>query len=308
MEYIERYLHQIQRLLPEKEREDVARELREILEEEVNAKQAGDLSPQVLEKNQLDVLKKFGAPESIAIEYGGGYSPLVPAELMPQFIRVLKVLGIIYVLVFIIRSFFADHPFSELNGFISNAFINFAIVVLIFYFIGRDKKNLKSDWKPESLPPVQATAEVNQAELLSGIAFNSFIVISVLLSPEWIESFAQDTQVMQWDITIAKIRVYIPFAIFIVFGNILLSMATLVQRVWTPVLRAGNMALDLLWILLAATALTFGLEFSFAAAFERIPEKFVDGSWIVGSILVGSIVIALIDMVSHGIKWATNKS
>jgi len=175
MEYIERYLYQVKKLLPEKEQEEITKELREILEEEVNVIQAGDLSQDILEKNQLKVLEKFGRPEWMAVKYGGGHSALIPAELMPQFIKVLKILGIVYSVVFLwIAIFITREPLDMLSGFISNALINFAILVIIFYFIGKDEKHLIKVWKPSELPAVSTKSNINQWELLFSIAINSF--------------------------------------------------------------------------------------------------------------------------------------
>lgn len=302
MEYVERYLHQVQKLIPEKDREEVIKELREHLEEEVLARQAGDISPEAHEKSQMAVLESFGSPHTIALQYGGGYAPLVPAELMPQFIKVLKILGAIYVVVFFVRAVLSGDPFHIFGSFISNAFVNFGIVVLIFYFIGKDKNNLKSSWKPINLPPIQPKSEVKQGEILFEIAFSSFFLITILLFPEWITSPLSETG-LPWENTWNIIQPYVPFAVLIMAASILTGVATLVKGQWTPFLHAANISIDVLWILLALFILQVGLDFTVDGIFRDLPTRFKDGSWILGHILLGSIVIASIDLISHLVKW-----
>ena len=306
MEYIERYLHQVKRLLPEKEQEEIIRELREILEEEVSEKQSGDLSPEKLEKNQLTVLEKFGRPESIAVKYGGGHSPLVAAELMPQFIKVLKILGTIYVVVFVGASIFlARNPFDLLDNFISNAMINFAIVVIIFYFVGKDKKQLHKSWKPSDLPPVQTKSNVNQGELLFSIALTSFFIIWITMFPEWLGyGYSKNGESFTFiPFNLDTLRPYIPFVILLLIGNVMLDVATLIQKVWTPLLHAGNIALSLMWIILANIVLHFGMHLSMQDLPRDFPNIFFTGDGILAVILAGSMVVAAADILKHIYKW-----
>ncbi len=306
MEYIERYLYQVKRLLPEKEQDEITKELREILEEEVSAVQRGDFSPEKLEKNQISVLEKFGRPESMAVKYGGGYSPLVPAELMPQFWKILKVLGIIYVVVFVgVSVFFTQNPFELINGFISNAFINFAIVVIIFYFVGKDKNHIQKSWKPSELPPLTPDSNVNQGELLFSIAITSFFIIWITMYPEWLGfGYTDDGKNFTFlPFNLDAIRPYIPFAILLLMGNVLLDVFTLIQKVWSPLLRAGQIALSLLWIVLANMALQFGMHLSIQDVPRNFPQTFFTGEGILAVILVGSMLIAAIDIVKHTYHW-----
>ena len=307
MEYIERYLHQVERLLPEKEREEVVKELREILEEEVIEKQAGDLSPEVKEKNQLSVLEKFGRPESIAIKYGGGHSPLVPAELMPQFFKVLKILGIVYVVVFLgITVFLSRNPFDMLDGLIRNGLMNFAIIVIIFYFIGKDKKNLQKTWKPAELPPVHAKSNVNQSELLISISLTSFFIIWIAMFPEWIGygvvKIGGPLEFIPF--ALDKIQPFIPFFILLLIANVLIDIYTLIQRVWTPLLRAGNIALGLIWIMLVNVTIHFGLQSSITEMIPTIREHIFNGDIMLYFILMGSMIVAAIDIITHVVGWA----
>ncbi len=307
MEYIERYLHQVERLLPEKDQEEVVKELREILEDEVNEKQAGDLSPEKLEKNQLLILAKFGRPESIAVNYGGGHSPLVPAELMPQFLKVLKILGVVYVIVFLgITVFLSRNPFDMVDGFIRNGLMNFAIVVIIFYFIGKDKKNLEKSWSPADLPPVQPKSNVNQSELFISISFTSFFIIWITMFPEWIGfGLSKDGGPFEFiPFAIEKIQPFLPFFVLLLIANVLIDIFTLIQRVWTPLLRAGNIALGLIWIFLANTAIHFGLQTSIGEMIPTIKEHIFNGDIMLYYILVGSMIVAGIDIITHVVGWA----
>ncbi len=306
MEYIERYLYQVKRLLPEKEQEEIVRELREILEEEVAEVQAGDLSPEKLEKNQLVVLEKFGRPESMAIKYGGGHSPLVAADLMPQFIKVLKILGIIYVAVYVgVTIFLTQNPFNQLGNFVTNALINFAVVVIIFYFVGKDKKHIQKLWQPSELPPVQTKSNVNQGELLFSIAIQSFFIIWITMYPEWlgIGYFSEGESFAFIPFDLDAIRPYIPFAVLLLIANVLLEVFTLIQKVWSPLLRAGYIALSLLWIFLVNMALQFGMHLSIQDVTLNFPEIFFTGEGILAAILAGSMVIAAIDILKHTYQW-----
>ncbi len=307
MEYIERYLSQVERLLPEKDKEEVTKELREILEDEVNEQQAGDLSPEKLEKSQFTILEKFGRPESIAGKYGGGHSPLIKSELMPQFLKVLKILGVVYAVIFLgISLLQGRNPLDTIGQFISNGLMNFAILVIIFYFIGKDEKNLQKTWKPSELPPVQPKSDVNQTELLISIAFSSFFIIWITMFPEWIGyGYAEKGEELQFvPFSLDKIQPFIPFAILLMIGSVLLDAFTLIKRKWTPALRAGNISISLLWIFLANAALYLGMKMPITSLPTEIRENFFNSDILLAYILIGSMIIAAIDIIKHVVGWA----
>ena len=89
MALIDRYVHAIRTHLPRKERDDIAAELREILQSQVEA-EAADRGRPLAEEEVATILKRCGSPESVAARYGAREHLIGPA-VFPHYVLSVKI-------------------------------------------------------------------------------------------------------------------------------------------------------------------------------------------------------------------------
>lgn len=307
MEYIERYLYRIGKLLPKEEEEEVINELREILEDEVNNLQGNNISPKDLEKNQLAVLKNFGRPEFVAAKYGGGIKPLIPAELMPSFYSVLKILLVVYAILFVLIGFTRGNLSLDFFGsFIQTGITNFGILVLIFFLIGRkgNTKDIGKEWSPKDLKPVPGKEKVKQWDLIISVAANSFVLIFITLFPGYIGfGFDYDGEWNFVPVTLNFLEVFLPFISLWLMLRIFVDVYVLQKERWSPAFLWLDIVVGALGIVLAVAIYNYGISVELGTDDEKyralIPllnkiSIFVIGAMILGLILgIGKRVITL---------------
>lgn len=112
MKLLERYLLQIEKYLPFKDRKDTIEELKSLLSEEVDHRV---MNGQPEEKALYDVIKQFGNPKEVALKYRSD-NPIISRELEPFLYQILKIVVIAVpsaILLASIISFFTNgEPFS----------------------------------------------------------------------------------------------------------------------------------------------------------------------------------------------------
>ncbi|HBX37792.1 MAG TPA: hypothetical protein DEG76_11085, partial [Pseudohongiella sp.] len=100
MNWIDRYVAEIKRYLPAKNRDDVAEELQSLLEEEVLELEADRERP-LTDAEWHDLLREFGHPMQVATRYGAS-GVLISAALFPLYRKVvgylLAAVAMVYVL------------------------------------------------------------------------------------------------------------------------------------------------------------------------------------------------------------------
>lgn len=88
MEMIERYIYAVTRHLPEKQREDIAKELRGLIEDMI-AEQTGEREAT---DNDIEVvLRTLGEPAKLAAKYSGRPRYIIGPELFDKYITLLKI-------------------------------------------------------------------------------------------------------------------------------------------------------------------------------------------------------------------------
>lgn len=91
MDMVERYIAAVQRELPEKKRDDIGRELKANILDQIEALETQQDS--VSDAEVAELLKTMGHPREVALQFCPP-TPLVTAELMPLYLHTLyMVLG-----------------------------------------------------------------------------------------------------------------------------------------------------------------------------------------------------------------------
>jgi|SRR5579884_2736647 len=194
MELIDRYLHEVERLLPEGQRKDIVAELSEDLRSEIDAKEA-ELGRPLSEDELESVLRKRGHPLSVAERFLPE-SQLIGAVLLPQYWRVVKVAECCILAIFI-GLYAAFGPFAQGAGLLRGlseslywlwmlclyGFAYLGLFTLIFAWVERSRTRYKDNWDPRhpGRPPAAPTTEERQqrrkmrttfvGEFASGLVF-----------------------------------------------------------------------------------------------------------------------------------------
>jgi hypothetical protein len=189
-ELIERYVHQVGRYLPEKERADIQKELRSQIQDQLEDRYGASPS----QTEVAAVLQGLGYPVAMAASYSR-QQYLVGPTLYPFLMMVLRVgmpiIPGVVVLLSIVSALLAGETGNWIGLLIGSLFsgaqaalIFAAIVVLIFALIERSgmEPELKKEepFNPLALPPVDDAADVDRAESSFGVAIGAFMSLALL--------------------------------------------------------------------------------------------------------------------------------
>jgi hypothetical protein len=165
MNLIDKYIEQVGDNLPRKDRDDIQKEIRSILEDTLENRSHTENRP-VDEAMTVDVLKEFGTPKKVA----ASYLPeryLIGPRLYPTFIMILKIVLGIVALVGIVTTSVAlfQQPFTiesgieyivkkmvELFGSMLAVFGNVVFVfAIVEWALSKAKSENEDAWDPNSL-------------------------------------------------------------------------------------------------------------------------------------------------------------
>ena len=141
---VDRYIYAIRRLLPRAQRDDIAAELREAIESQVDGEESR--AGRSLHGEEIAaILKRFGQPREVAARYGS-QQYLIGPDVFPSYIVAVKVVlwvmvpvAVFLVLLSIVTA--EDHLFERLLDtlwtVLSIGLVNLSIVTLMFVYFGR---------------------------------------------------------------------------------------------------------------------------------------------------------------------------
>lgn len=180
---IERYVHEVGKYLPEKEREEVRNELRSLLYDQLDDRYKGEPT----EDDVVELLTEFGEPREMAASYGREQY-LIGPDLFPTMMYVLQrgwvLVPAIVVLIRVLVAFLSGEPTTVIGLFLETlftvvqaVFVFTGIVVMIFammQYSGVDLDEHKTAFDPRQLPRLNDPARVERGEVATGIAFGVF--------------------------------------------------------------------------------------------------------------------------------------
>lgn len=194
MKLVELYLDEIRRHLPPRNREDIVKEINSTLLDMIEDRNPNPSQP-VDEETVKAVLKEFGAPRDVAVQYGAK-TYLIGPHMFPTYVQVLKIVLIViaalnilgFVVTILSKSSLDaglfDTIFQIVGGLMSSLFTGFGIVTLSFAAIEwttPEEWNIKAgeEWEPEQLIKEEHTQKVNYAGLAFEITL-TLVFIAVL--------------------------------------------------------------------------------------------------------------------------------
>jgi hypothetical protein len=300
---VERYIHEVGRYLPQKERAEIQAELRSQIQDQLEDRFGGAAS----EADVVAVLTELGDPRRMAASYGSAQYLVGPA-LYPALMLVLR-RGWVLIppLVVVIRVLVAvlDGTSRGLMGLLVEAalgaaqatFLFSAVVVLIFAILERSGEDLSEfagkarGFDPRALPEVDDPAAVDRAEATFGIAFGAFMAAVLLYYIRVGGLTLRFDRADPGDVIPAPAAWMVALLVLTVAGLVLQGIALLRGR-WTPALWAANMGLEVA----SGVAVYFAVaQPLLGALLERAPQlASVPGMAYSAALVVGvGVVIAL---------------
>lgn len=277
MNLIERYLAEIGKRLPARNRADIQKEIRSTLEDmlEERSKAAGRPAD---EEMIAALLREFGRPEKVAASYAPE-RPLIGPQLYPFYLLVLKiVLPIVASVLFILSAVglaIANLPPAELLAGAGKALLEIinAIVAavgsitVVFALLDRipglgseiekDRKSEEKGWDPRTLPQVRDVEKFNIAGLAAEIIFGVAMLVVLNFYPNLIGyGFVSDGE---WTFAPALSEAffgYLPFLNILLGVEIALNLYLLGRGRWETATRWLRIAFKALWVALAVVMLT----------------------------------------------------
>lgn len=254
---IDRYLNEVGRYLPPKNREDILAELRSLLNDTLE----GRIQDEPGEEDIVSLLKELGPPQKVAASYAPEGQYLIGPALYPLFwmiagIVLAAVIGA-QLVAFGVAVGIGGEPIDPLQtllgilGSIPSAFGTLVIVFAILQWFDVRPETDSQPWDPRSLPEIEDEERVQRGERIAGIAAASVLLailnifpgmIGVYVLPEG-EFFANPV-----------LREYLGWISLALLAGIGLDLYVLWQGRWTTASRVARLAVNLLSIgVLAAT-------------------------------------------------------
>jgi len=262
MDLIERYVYEVGRNLPRKNRADIQVELKSTLVDTLEDRVPGEPS----QEDEIQLLKEFGPPQKVAASYWPQGQYLIGPNLFPLFRMVVAIVIMVFVIVQIVLlgigvvfdqevlTFLSVLDiFSELIG---SAFTAFSIVVIVFAILQRfDVKPDEDDeeWDPQELPEIEPQDNINRGGRVAEITFSLVIIAILLFLPDKIGVWVSPGTVILLNPVITS---YIPLLILSIMLGIALDVILLWRGKWETATRLGKIGTNLfgLYVLFALIA------------------------------------------------------
>lgn len=297
---IDRYVAEVGRQLPEKNRADVQLELRSSLQDALDE---GGIDPNnpAHEDKVVALLKEFGDPAKVAAGYGKR-TFLIGPQLQAQYWLWLRwttvCLAVYFVGRLVISAAFMSSGVGVMssgvgepnlgvviseatNELIGNFLGAFAIITIIFgaleYF--RPDLNLaKEEFDPRQLPEAALERDkVSLSDAVLELIFTGIFISVINLAPTWhwphnlgaAQGIGNDVYTRVLPDLIAKFQPYIPWFTAIAVASVLLNIYLVMRRYWQPWARWADLALAVAFVLVTALTLQ-AAPFSSLQAVDRI--------------------------------------
>ncbi|WP_152655527.1 hypothetical protein [Oceanobacillus sp. CFH 90083] len=197
MEVINRYIYAVTQKLPSSQRQDIADELRGLIEDMLEERTERE---DMKESDIEEVLLELGSPRELADKYRGTKKYMIGPELFDSYILVLKIVLIVISasigIGFIIQTIL--DPVSILNYFVDMIVRLVTVLPMAFgwttfwFAIGdlydgnKQKDLLGQEWKPSDLPPIpDEKRQIKRCESIIGIIFYTIIIVFLAFSSDY---------------------------------------------------------------------------------------------------------------------------
>jgi hypothetical protein len=190
MSLIDLYIDAVRKYLPRKQRDDIALELREILQTQAEEEETQRGRPLTAEETGA-ILKRYGHPRDVAGRYGGRQYLIGPA-VYPSYVFAVKVVFyvvsplaafMLLITVLTTEANLIEKIFETLWSALALVLFNLAITTLAFMRFGRSgaAEEGRQDWDPDELWSSSAGASNPHEPIRRSEAIGALLGMSFLL-------------------------------------------------------------------------------------------------------------------------------
>lgn len=323
MNLIDRYVDEVGRHLPEKDRSDIEAEIRSMVEDMLEER--GQQPKSADEKSIAETLEQLGDPKLLAHKYSPAKRYLIGPDWYDLYLTTLKrvlstALPIVAIVVFVLV--FSKDPI-EFGRAIGRAFetvINVGTGILFWVTVGfaiAEHSNAKPEemggsktkaWTIAQLPTAPAKRQISVSEVLTNIVFYSIFTAGIVLPPffAWLrgdEGFSPVFHPNLWN-------VWFPLFAVIAILTLVIELFKLKIGNWTTALTVSNVILcvgTIIYIIaLVTTREVFNPAFLVTLAengpTEELRNVALSAKWTVNIGAAIAIGICLWDMADSIIK------
>ena len=272
MNLIDKYISEVGKHLPRKNRADIEAEIRSTLEDMLDERTQG-ASP-AKDETVMEVLKEYGAPSEVAAKYKPHqYQYLIGPRLFPIFERVVRiVLAIVFGASLIglgtslaqsglTGSEFVSAIGKWIGGLFTGLIAAFGNIALVFAIIERTKaadefqKEVR-DWDPKELEREQDPDEVDKADHVATIIFSTLALVVFNLYPDLLSiRYISDGVWVTIPILTPAFFSFLPWINLMAVMQIIFSSFMLGQKDWRPLTRVLDITLHIAGMALAVIIL-----------------------------------------------------
>jgi hypothetical protein len=283
MELIDRYVAEVGRHLPPRQRADIEAELRSLLMDSLEARSQGEPA----QKDVISLLLEFGHPQKVAYSYWPEGQYLIGPSLYPLFRMVAGIALLVVVIVQLVLLGVAVVFQPEalpvrgfLDDFVPTIVSVFGWVVLGFALMQRlniRPKIGEEDWDPFNLPPIENPEPFSQVGTVIEIAMGLVLIVLLAMLPEQLpQVLPAGVQVYISPVLIQ----YLPLLVLSIALGVGLNVILLWRGKWETGTRLAKIVLNLFGIgvlaLLISGHTAWLVEHNaagFLTAIQRLPES-----------------------------------
>jgi hypothetical protein len=314
MELIERYLQAVKFALPQAQREDIIKELRDSILSQIEEKQA-ELGRPLSEDEQAELLKKMGSPMHLAGRYGK-QRYLIGATMFPMYWKTLKAslgLALLVLTGASIASAAAGKTLSESLAVLARypgiALTVFAWITLAFSALELfgGKCRVSEQWDPRKLPPL-----MKQDPRKSRFELVTQLVMQTIFGIWWLAGLHYQYLVFGPGAAFLRFgpvwRSIYPLFVLLVVVDVMFTAAWLVWPRWTqgrPIGRLVMNALGLvvLYFLLNGSDLLVAAD----AAAPQLQALTRNLNYGIRLGLMAAVIVNILNMVKHTVRLVGEK-
>ena len=258
MSLIDRYIAEVGRHLPEKNRTDIEAEIRSMLEDMLE--ESGYQAKSAKEKVIAETLEQLGDPKLLASRYAPSRRYLIGPGWYDAYLQTLQrvlyiVLPIFATVTFILT--LADNPLDFVNAVgeaVGGAFsVGLQIlfwITIVFVFLERSdevpyqvQNTGSKKWTVSQLPKMPYKRQISIGEALTDIVMDLFVFlwIALPLFQNWLQGDANPVPFLNPDLW----NLWFPIFFVLMTLNLIHDVFKLKIGNWTPTLTAANVVLCL---------------------------------------------------------------
>lgn len=270
MNLIDKYIAEVGKHLPRKNRADIEAEIRSTLEDMLDERKQGDGPAD--EATIMALLKEYGSPREVADKYKT-HQYLIGPRLFPIFEMVVKIVFAVVAVVSLIGlglgiaktgltgPEFASTLTEWLGGLFTGLISAFGNIVLVFAIIERTQaaNELEKDfkeWDPKELQSEPDPDKIDMPDHIATIIFTTLGLVVLNLYPNLLSlRFINNGDWVSFPLLTDALFRFLPWINIMGLLQIVFSGFMLSQRDWTPATRVAGILVDVASMILTIVIL-----------------------------------------------------